>query len=892
MSAPSAPGIDGWPTCLQTSIRFWWQAPASGAPLTKYTLACAAISYSQDLSGDVLSYTVTGLTAGTEYEFTLAATNTTGIGPALTFPKVGTGLVPFGPTAATVSTVNASTALVSWTPSTIANQAPIRGYFVTAIPSTAGASTLFKTEYGYRTSTFIKGISTNTYYRFLVQGVAAPGYCIPFAYTSSLGFGITTLPFSPSSLSGVQIWYDGADPLGTGLAPSSGTSISSWYDKSGRSNNATAAVAATYSTSVNGNFLNFNGSSTYYNIGSGSFIVNQYNTIFIVEKLQKSVADFMTVISGSGNTDRTNLLIRYNNTTDHQISYYGLPGYLNATGLSYGGASQPSRIWSYSQNASDQRILLNGSTVVTSANNTLLTSWAGPTIGRDSDTGGRFYGGEIREILFYTGTMPAYDRQKVEGYLGWKWGLQSNLPATHPFKTAAPTAASVFSPSNFSSLQLWLDGTDPSATGTAPANGTSITTWADKSGTGNNATTSGTAAIYDSARSSIYFGASTSNYSMTYSASLANETAFIVARLSTTSTGTPGFVGSATGGRSLSFKCDTNQLALSSRAVGYGSITASGTLTRNVTTLATYVNTANSGIVTLDGGRASGTSVSLTFSNALTTDIAGNFTNMCEILAYNRPLSTDDRQTVEGYLAWKWGLQGNLPLTHPYLLKNPGSVDTIPVNTSNLLIRFDATTYSGSGTWSNTGSLGAAYNAAVENGTPSKNGAGNGIVLNGSTNFNFSSLTTAANFTLSVWFKRTANQTNLNASIVTDNYNGGPINMAIVSQGATQFSGQFYNGSAWTNGTNQTFNLNQWTSMACSWDGSNFVTYINGTSVNTSNYTGRSATSSGLPYRIGRGWDNWLYVIGEIGQVLIYNRPLTAAEVAQNYAATSNTFTV
>jgi Family of unknown function (DUF6288)/PA14 domain/Bacterial Ig domain len=32
-------------------------------------------------------------------------------------------------------------------------------------------------------------------------------------------------------------------------------------------------------------------------------------------------------------------------------------------------------------------------------------------------------------------------RQKVEGYLAWKWGLQANLPADHPYKNAAPGAA-------------------------------------------------------------------------------------------------------------------------------------------------------------------------------------------------------------------------------------------------------------------------------------------------------------------------------------------------------------------------------------------------------------------------------------------------------------------
>ena len=37
-----------------------------------------------------------------------------------------------------------------------------------------------------------------------------------------------------------------------------------------------------------------------------------------------------------------------------------------------------------------------------------------------------------------------------------------------------------------------------------------------------------------------------------------------------------------------------------------------------------------------------------------------------EILIYNGPISDAERQQVEGYLAWKWGVNSNLPTTHPY----------------------------------------------------------------------------------------------------------------------------------------------------------------------------------------------------------------------------------
>ena len=47
---------------------------------------------------------------------------------------------------------------------------------------------------------------------------------------------------------------------------------------------------------------------------------------------------------------------------------------------------------------------------------------------------------DMYELLQYDGEITVTQRQQIEGYLAWKWGLQSTLPAGHPFKTAAPTA--------------------------------------------------------------------------------------------------------------------------------------------------------------------------------------------------------------------------------------------------------------------------------------------------------------------------------------------------------------------------------------------------------------------------------------------------------------------
>ena len=51
------------------------------------------------------------------------------------------------------------------------------------------------------------------------------------------------------------------------------------------------------------------------------------------------------------------------------------------------------------------------------------------------------YIGKMREILAFSGDMSATNRQIMEGYLAWKWGLHSSLPTSHPYKSAKPMFA-------------------------------------------------------------------------------------------------------------------------------------------------------------------------------------------------------------------------------------------------------------------------------------------------------------------------------------------------------------------------------------------------------------------------------------------------------------------
>jgi hypothetical protein len=48
------------------------------------------------------------------------------------------------------------------------------------------------------------------------------------------------------------------------------------------------------------------------------------------------------------------------------------------------------------------------------------------------------YAGTLHEIVLANVLLVLADRQKLEGYLASRWGLQAALPAGHPYKSAAP----------------------------------------------------------------------------------------------------------------------------------------------------------------------------------------------------------------------------------------------------------------------------------------------------------------------------------------------------------------------------------------------------------------------------------------------------------------------
>jgi hypothetical protein len=90
---------------------------------------------------------------------------------------------------------------------------------------------------------------------------------------------------------------------------------------------------------------------------------------------------------------------------------------------------------------------------------------------------------DLGELVFLSGNPTQDTIDRMEGYLAWKWGLDANLPAGHPYQDAAPLVPTelppvwsddfeAYSPGNIDGQGPWVDfgGTLPGIVSTAQAN--------------------------------------------------------------------------------------------------------------------------------------------------------------------------------------------------------------------------------------------------------------------------------------------------------------------------------------------------------------------------------------------------------------------------------------
>ena len=243
--------------------------------------------------------------------------------------------------------------------------------------------------------------------------------------------------WSPSDIT-TTVWYDAADSNTITYSTVNGTNfVSQWNDKSGNTNNASqgnmGSQPRTDLRTINGlNALDWDA------VGFGQ------DQLQLSSDIAGQPPFFAFIVAHPDNTSGGNNVINQRNGTDSALGNggnivakwaSGSPGGINFSGGS-GIGTNAGIMEFWIDSSSNAYVSINGSLSPTSAGTwSSATNYAFGRLGRNgSDT----LDGKLGEVIIMQYELSDADRQKVEGYLAWKFEIEIELPEDHPYKDAPP----------------------------------------------------------------------------------------------------------------------------------------------------------------------------------------------------------------------------------------------------------------------------------------------------------------------------------------------------------------------------------------------------------------------------------------------------------------------
>ena len=486
---------------------------------------------------------------------------------------------------------------------------------------------------------------------------------------------------TPSNLySGLVSWLDMADSTTYTL---SGTSLKTLNDKVSGSGSYTISGTIPVSTLGSLPSLSFGGNNSAI-LQSGGFLfktltVPPRGCAFAVftPSLTQLAAEKLGVLGwGSPGNNLNNPALGYTIQSSTTLRSYNPID--QTTSRFYGpsmslAVSKPAIVFWAWYNGNMVYLASNGNTVLSSPQTAGLFNAASTNnifyIGNDGGFGANF---NLGELCVYNDYLETPFRNVLEGYLAWKWGVQANLPSFHPYALSAPTLQTLTEvnalsqPTDISGLTMWLDAGD---TATLTGN-----LWLDKSAISNNLSGTITPSNFGPpARPSVYFGPGTSATS-TYNSGADSKqfSAFLVASIPTlsyllVSTGQLTMETTGAPGQTFGFYASNLVTSVFSPLVVPGT-NATNNAVGNYSTIsgktfelfASICGTAVSGnmnfatpLSNVNNTANAITSTPWVFGNCIGNTAAKSF-HVHEFITYNRPITTLERQIIEGYLYWKW----------------------------------------------------------------------------------------------------------------------------------------------------------------------------------------------------------------------------------------------
>jgi hypothetical protein len=225
------------------------------------------------------------------------------------------------------------------------------------------------------------------------------------------------------------LWLDASDP--SSITKDSNGLVSQWNDKSGNGHHATQSTESlkpiSGTATINGNnALKFDGTDD--RLENSSLTTGQPFSVFAVIKDDISSGSFRTWWSGDSGATRSFLQNSNGNNRSMWADSY----------LYNGSSTTNNEIWTAEFNGSSSVLYVDGTAGTTGnvGDNSINGFW----IGEENGSNYPNWNGLIGEILIFDAILSEADRQKVEGYLAQKWGLEGSLPTGHPYENAIPTS--------------------------------------------------------------------------------------------------------------------------------------------------------------------------------------------------------------------------------------------------------------------------------------------------------------------------------------------------------------------------------------------------------------------------------------------------------------------
>lgn len=270
-------------------------------------------------------------------------------------------------------------------------------------------------------------------------------YVDDFTVSEFTESGAAPTEWLPTNLTNLAGWWK-AD---TGLTVS-GSSISAWADQSSNSNDYSQANATNQPqqllTTLNSlavvDFSNSgNAILSMSAADSASLDLNATGvSIFVVAKPPHGTATGTLINKpDSGQNQQSYKLSLVQSGSDRVLEFTGA----SATTDTIVASTLAHSIFglvSDRSNAGTGLFAVNGTVGATFANINVGSDTSDAlTIGSAAGGSTEKFDGEIAEVVIAGQEVSVADRQRIEGYLANKWGLQIFLPSDHPFRDRAPT---------------------------------------------------------------------------------------------------------------------------------------------------------------------------------------------------------------------------------------------------------------------------------------------------------------------------------------------------------------------------------------------------------------------------------------------------------------------